>query len=222
VSPHAGGRDERERCTRSIDIGTNEKILCRGLPSGGAVATRPRQTKKQVAGRANGLKARGKPEEYERRQVELAAKALTKAMAPKRTIEKKEKKVDGPKPGFWLYLQGSDGSELTSTHAFTSDVVQRVWSWAKKHDLCLVSSDWDVQHRTGTRYGWQNAYNVMITNEDFVGDDEELRGFFSTYFDDSIASGKFEAEGEGAQICCYRNAKRKPFWRKPEARGAAR
>ena len=165
-------------------------------------------SKRKLAGRANGLKARGKPEEHERRQVELAAKALAKAMAPKRTIEKK-KKVDGPKPGFWLYLQGSDGSELTSTHAFASDVVQQVWSWAKQHDLCLVSSDWHVQHK---RCGWQNAYNVMITNEDFVGDDDELRGFFSTYFDESIASGKFEAEGEGAQICCYRNAKRKPFW----------
>ena len=167
-------------------------------------------SKRKVAGRANGLKARGKPEEYERRQLELAAKALAKAMAPKKTIEKK-KKVDEPKPGFWLYLQESDGSELTSTHALTSDVVQRVWSWAKKHDMRLVSSDWYVQH---PRYGWQNAYNVMITDQDFVGDDDELRGFFSTYFDQSIASGRFEAEGEGAQICCYTNARQTPFWRK--------
>ena len=58
-------------------------------------------SKRKLAGRANGLKARGKPEEHERRQVELAAKALAKAMAPKRTIEKK-KKVDAS--GYFLLV----------------------------------------------------------------------------------------------------------------------
>ena len=35
-----------------------------------------------------------------------------------------------------------------------------------------MSSDWDVVHPD---YGWQDAYNVMITREDFMGDDNELR-----------------------------------------------
>ena len=138
-------------------------------------------------------------------------------MAPKTPIGKssrnptKGKQNVGKDEGAYsLYVQIEDGTEECSLHDSAEAVVEWVWRWGNANDLCLVSSEWDVQH---PRYGWQNAYNVMITTEDFVGDDEELRGFWAAYFKKCMALEEFEAEGEGAKICCYQDATRQPFWR---------
>ena len=187
-------------------------------------------SKRKVAGYANGMKARGRPEFHEQRQLELAAKTLMgknsiakgQSKARKNIGTGKDRAVGGArKPCLWLWLQDSDGVE---THAAAHDnraAVNMVWSWGRKHDLCLVSSEWDVRH---PKYGWQNAYNVMITREDFVGDNDELRGFWSKYFGKCMRSMTskdcFEAEGEGAKIACYTNAERRPFWASPSAAAA--
>ena len=150
-------------------------------------------SKRKLAGAATGTKARAK------------------APAPKKTIEKKKAKAPVLTSGFWLHLQARDGSEATSTHATMFEVVDHVWRWAKTHYLCLLS-EWSVVH---PRYGWQDAANVMITREDFVGSDDELRNFWSTFFVNSMQRvKKFEGKGEGAKICCYTNANTKPFWHK--------
>ena len=154
-------------------------------------------------------------------------------MPPRKTIAKEEPTARGPakaskakekaaaasdRPSYWLYLQTEDGKVFSSTHTSANAVVNTVWSWGNKHELCLCSSDWDLKH---PRYGWQDAHNLMITDEDCVGDDDELRGFWSTCFNKCMSSAKqsFEGEGEGAKICCYTNAARVPFWSKTQPAG---
>ena len=120
-------------------------------------------------------------------------------------------------PSFKLCLKSlDDGEEKVEMHATAEDAAAAAWRWGSKKGLCLVSSDWDVVHPD---YGWQDAYNVMITREDFMGDDNELRGFFTNFFIKCMnsASCKFEAKGEGTSrayngIACYQNHRIQPFW----------
>ena len=147
-------------------------------------------------------------------------------MAPKKSIAKKKSHAGKKAPRkagsallYSLFLQKTDGAEA---HFWIFDgldaVVETIWSWGVEQEEDLVSSDWSVQH---PRYGWQNAYDVMITTEDFVGDDAELRSFFSKYLKRCMRSKteSFEAETgtRDAKIACYRDANHQPFWRAADA-----
>ena len=141
-------------------------------------------------------------------------------MAPKKRIAKKKSHAGKKAPRkagsalYSLFLQKADGAEA---HFWVFDgldaVVETIWSWRERQQD-LISSNWSVQH---PRYGWQNAYDVMVTTEDFVGDDAELRSFFSKYSKRCMRGKRecFEAEtsSRDAKIACYRDANRAPFWR---------
>ena len=143
------------------------------------------------------------------------SKAARSAKPTSKGTNKVAPQQSSDQPSYWLYLQPADGNMISSTHSSADAVVDAVWRWSNKENLDLVSGDWAVMH---PRYDWQDAYNVMIPREDFVGDDDELRGFWSKYFKRCMSSTKasFEGEGQGCKIGCYMNAACPPFWKKAQ------
>ena len=140
-------------------------------------------------------------------------------MPPKKVIAKGDKskkkattKPTGCEDPFTLFLR-HDGNDTKSTHASAKSAATAAWQWLAKEDLNIfMPMEWDIRH---PKYGWQDACNLLITNEDFVGDDEELRQFFTKLFVRHVSGAKgFEAQGEGAELACHGPGTRskKPFW----------
>ena len=141
-------------------------------------------------------------------------------MAPKKSIAKKQSHAGKKAPRkagsallYSLFLQKTDGAEA---HFWVFDgldaVVATIWSWRERQQD-LISNNWSVQH---PRYGWQNAYDAMVTTEDEIHD-RTVRSIFAKHFKKCMRSKweSFEAETgtRDAKIACYRDANRVPFWR---------
>ena len=139
-------------------------------------------------------------------------------MPPKNVVAKggtsKKKattKVTGREDPFTLFVRHS-GTETKSIHASAKSAATAAWQWLAKEDLNIfLPMEWEIKD---PRYGWQDASNLLITTEDFVGDDEELQSFFTKLFARHVSDAKFEAQGEDAELACHGPGTRskKPFW----------
>jgi hypothetical protein len=160
------------------------------------------------------MKPRGK------RMARSAVKDTTSVGLKPRKVKRASSQMEinepAPEASFKLCLKSLADGEMVKMCTSVKEAAAEAWAWARRHDLSLVSADWDVRHPS---YGWQDAYNVMITTEKFNGDDDELCRFFSKFFAESMSSaGKFEAKGEGTSsfsyngIACYSTIRAQPFW----------
>lgn len=160
------------------------------------------------------MKPRGK--RAARSAVKDTALVGLKPRKVKRASGQMEINQPAPEPSFKLCLKSLTDGEIVKMCASVQEAAAEAWAWAHRHDLSLLSADWDVRHPS---YGWQGAYDVMVTTDNFNGDDDELRGFFSKFFAESMSeAGKFEAKGEGTSsfsyngIACYSTIRAQPFW----------
>ena len=151
-------------------------------------------------------------------QRQTSSGLATADMAPKKVITKGDKtkkkatpKATGREDSFTLFLRHGE-KDTKSTHASAKSAAAAPWQWLAKEDLNIfLPAEWEIKH---PRYDWQDAYNLLIPTEDFVGDDEELQRFFTKSFVRHVSNAKFEARGEGAEFACHGPGTRskEPFW----------
>ena len=157
-----------------------------------------------------------------KRQPRIAVKTTTavglkRGRKAKRHSNQMEINAPAPDPSVKLCLKSlADSDETVTMHASVEEAAAAAWGWASRYGLSLVSPDWDVVH---PKYGWQGAYDTMVTTENFSGSDAELRRLFTHFFTESMSdAGKFEAKGQGTSsfayngIACYTTNRAQPFW----------
>lgn len=122
------------------------------------------------------------------------AKASTPAEAPAKKRARTQKTPAPSKRAASSEKFTLKCDETVSHHESAAAAAMQAWKWAKKKGLTVISGAWSVKTR---RYGWQEAYNVMVPVE---GQNWDPEAEFQCYVIRTLVSSAFEAKGEGSRI----------------------